>query len=110
MRPIPEMNRADMAFGCLAHLPPIDEIPDEFKNMNNETKWNKIVSRWFFAGLPPDTEVFPKDGVDPSKALRAVGAILRSFAPKHEHKEAGCAFLLSEWFEDIKIPEVKRES
>ena len=29
----------------------------------------------------------------------AIAAILASFEPKHEHKEAGAAYLLSQWFE-----------
>ena len=43
-----------------------------------------------------------KDGVDNKKAMAAISAILRSFDPKHEHKEAGVAYLFSEWFEEVK--------
>ena len=38
---------------------------------------------------------------DTNKAIRHLKAILVSYDPKHEHKEAGVAFLLSEWFEDV---------
>lgn len=83
-------------------LPPWDDIPDDFKKGSN--KWNKLVSRWFFSGLPKETEFEPKDGVDASAAIGHVQAILASFEPKHEHKEAGCAYLLSKWFKDIRVP------
>lgn len=43
-----------------------------------------------------------KPGVDAHKALRAIKAVLGSYEPKHEHKEAACAFMLSEWFDKEK--------
>lgn len=45
-----------------------------------------------------------RPGVDRDKALVAIKAALGSFEPKHEHKEAGCAFLLHEWFELAEAP------
>jgi hypothetical protein len=39
--------------------------------------------------------------VDTTKALRAVAACIGDWGPSHEHKEAGVAYLLSEWFEDV---------
>jgi hypothetical protein len=104
VRPIPEITGADRVFGKVDHLPPYAEIPKEFKDWNDESKWNVIISRWFFQGLPKDTRFYPKPGVDPKAALAAIGAIMASFAPKHEHKVAGCAYLLSEWFDDVKVP------
>jgi hypothetical protein len=58
----------------------------------------------FFKGLSQEdiNELIPKEGIDKIKALKAITSILRSFEPKHEHKEAGAAFLLSEWFEEPK--------
>lgn len=97
MRAIPEITDARIAFGCIDHMPKYSEVPDEFKH--GETKWNRLVSDMFFSGLS-DLSLIPKEGVDPKKAFRAVQAILSSWEPKHEHKEAGAAFLLSEWFED----------
>ena len=99
---IQEVSIIDVAFGgnIKKLLPKWEEIPEEFKNMNNSTKWNKVVSDWFFCGLK-NAEWIPKDGIDSSKALAHVRAILVSFEPKHEHKEAGCAYLLNEWFEGV---------
>ncbi len=83
-------------------LPPMKDIPKKFHNMSN--KWVRIVSRWFFSGLPKGTEFIPKPGVDKEKALRMLKTCLGSFEPKHEHKEAGVAYMLSEFFEDVNIP------
>lgn len=83
-------------------MPPYSEIPEEFKNQNRQTKWNEIVSHWFFKGLNPKTQFIPVEGIDPKKALKHISYILGSWEPKHEHKEAGVAFLLSQWFSDIK--------
>lgn len=98
---VPEINDASMAFGNIDHLPKWEDIPEQFKNMSRQTYWNKFVSQWFFNGLTEESlaALSPKAGVDKNKALRAVSAILGSWAPKHEHKEAGTAYLMSEWFE-----------
>ena len=94
----------DCAFGGRMEklLPPYSTIPDEYKR--GHTKWNKVVSRWFFSGLPNETRFVPKSGIDESAAKAHLRAILVSFEPKHEHKEAGCAYLLSKWFEDVEVP------
>ena len=82
-------------------LPPYEEIPAEFKKLGN--KWAKLVSSWFFNGLDPSTEFHPKSGINKSEAIRHVGRCLRSFEPQHEHKEAGCAYLMSMWFEKVVL-------
>jgi hypothetical protein len=79
-------------------LPAMSSIPEEFKSRN--TKWNDIVSKWFYGGFK-NPKFTPKKDVDTNKAIRHLKAILVSYEPKHEHKEAGVAFLLSQWFEDI---------
>lgn len=85
------------------YLPDYASIPEEFKQ--GHTKWNQIVCEWFFNGLPKGTKFVPKDDIDKTEALRHIQTCLGSFQPKHEHKEAGVAYLLSLWFEDIIIPE-----
>lgn len=74
MIPIPEMSDPQVVFGCIGHLPKYEDVPD--------------LSR-----------LKPRDGVDRDMALRALQACLCSFEPKHEHKLAGAAMLLEEWFE-----------
>lgn len=85
------------------YLPEYEDIPEEFKR--GRTKWNDVMSQWFFKGLPGETEFIPKKDIDGSKALRHLKACLGSYEPSHEHKEAGVAYLMSLWFEDIIIPE-----
>lgn len=103
--PVPELKDIDVAFGNIGHLPKYSDIPEEFKR--GSTKWNEITSTWFFSGLPQGTDFIPRKDVDGNKALKAIKAILVSWEPKHEHKEAGVAYLLSQWFEDVKIPDVR---
>lgn len=82
-------------------LPPYAEIPDEFKNFNRQTKWNKLFNDVFYKGLK-SLELKPKDGIDKEKAWRHIGIAMRGWDSKHEHKEAGVAYLMSLWFEDVK--------
>ena len=99
MIPIPEMKGVDVAFGNIDHLPLMKDIPKEF--IHGNTKWNKVQRDWFFKGITTD-KLIPKEGVDLNKAVKALAAIQCSFAPSHEHKEAGVAYLMSEWFIDYK--------
>ena len=98
MFPIKDVTGADLAFGgniselMLAYK----DLPAEYRD--ERTPSCDFISHWFFRGLK-NPEFVPKDGVDPNKALTHISAILRSWEPKHEHKVAGCAFLLDEWFE-----------
>ena len=87
-------------------LPAWDDIPTDFKDWNN--KWSRIIAQWFFRGLDGAT-FMPKKGVDQKKALAHIQAILQSWEPKHEHKTAGCAYLLSEWFDDVKLPKESKK-
>jgi len=101
-----EINDATMAFPANVTgtiLPPIEDIPEDFHRLYG-TKWNKIVSRWFYNGLPEGTEFKARDGIDTDIALRQLGACLGSYQPKHEHKEAGVAYLMSLFFEDVILP------
>lgn len=110
--PIPEISDLDVAFGvdALKWMPPMDEIPAEFKVQGfgpKSPEWNRIVSRWFFNGLPATTKFVAKDGVDGKAALRVIKATMGSFEPKHEHKEACCAYMLASWFEKVTGWEAK---
>jgi hypothetical protein len=102
--PVPqEVSGLDMAFGGHMDrlLPAWESIPEEFRRCNG-TEWNRIQSAWFFKGLPADVQFFPNEGIDAEVALRHLATIQRSFEPKHEHKEAAVAWLLSCWFEKIE--------
>lgn len=100
MRQIPEVNDVQIAFGNTKHMPKFEDVPEDFKVRTN--KWNVLFNEIFYKG-GGNVELMPKDAVDPKKAIRAIRAIMVSMEPKHEHKEAACAYLLSEWFEDYQI-------
>lgn len=97
----------DIAFPTSARslLPKWDDIPDEFKRSSNP--WARAVSHWFFRGMKGAVFV-TKEGVDKVKALRHLQTCMGSFEPKHEHKVAGCAYLLSQWFESVEYGDEKR--
>ena len=98
--PVMEVSDLDMVFGgddILKMMPTYADIPDEFKRGN--TTWNRLVSEWFFFGIKA-LNVTPKPWIDKTNALRHIRAIIGSFEPKHEHKEAACAYLMSQWFTD----------
>lgn len=100
---VPELTDVEAAFpaNALDWMPPMEEIPDEFKR-HHGTVWNEIVSSWFFSGLPASVKFYPQKGIDSERAVRAIQATLGSFSPKHEHKEAAAAYLLSLWFKKVK--------
>lgn len=82
-------------------LPPYDEIPEEFKTHSLSNKWVKLFNDWFFGGLK-SLKMTPRDGIDVEKARKHIHIAMTGFDSKHEHKEAGVAYLLSLWFEDPK--------
>lgn len=92
----------DLAFGGSMKdlLPSKEEIPEEFWRGHN--KWNTLVSQIFFCGGKIKS-MKPKEGIDGKDALNHIKAILGSFEPKHEHKEAGCAYLFSLWFDEFEF-------
>jgi len=99
---IKEVSDIDMALGgnIAELLPPMKDIPEEF-GIGKRNKWSQFISDWFFCGIK-ELKLVPKEGVDPVKAIRHIRAIMSSFEPKHEHKKAGCAYLMSLWFDDIQ--------
>lgn len=108
MLTIPDLTAADVAFGGIKHMPRYSDVPENFKKSYDP--FCKAISSWFFSGakgIPnglaiDGVEFTAKPGVDSGKALRAIKAVLGSFEPKHEHKEAACAYMLSEWFDMAK--------
>jgi hypothetical protein len=77
-------------------LPPWESIPETFRRLDSEP-WGVLAAQWFFFGLKG--KFVAKPGIELPVAVAHLSAILRSWAPKHEHKEAGVAYLMSLWFE-----------
>ena len=101
MFPVQEVTNLEMAFpATVLHLmPEWEAIPQEFKRFNS-TKWNKLFNQWFYSGIDQGALPKAKEGIDRTKALRHIRTIMGSFEPKHEHKEAAVAYLMSLWFEE----------
>jgi hypothetical protein len=99
--PIPDLTRVDLAFGNVKHLPAYSEIPEDFRRERGIARpYCEFISSWFFGGRTAEDmqRLVARPGVDRTRALVAIRAILASFEPKHEHKKAGAAYLLSAWF------------
>lgn len=92
---IPDVDGLDVSFGTTKGLPPMSSIPKEF--IDGNTKWNKLFSAWFYGGLKSLT-LTANEGVDMTKAKHHIRALMVSFDPKHEHKAAGVAYLMSKYF------------
>lgn len=100
MLEIPEVTNAEIAFPTTVPLPAWDDIPEEMRRNWHNDPWCNIVSSIFFnGGKLTDFGLTPKKGVDLDKAMRVIRACLGSWEPSHEHKTAGVAFMLSEWFD-----------
>lgn len=91
------VSPVEMVFPArVAHLmPEYDDIPEEFRR--GRSPWNDLQATWFFEGIA-DAEFYPAEGIDTQAAFTHAKAIQGSFEPKHEHKEAAVAYLLSRWF------------
>jgi len=104
-----DISDVDLAFPAeVMHLmPKYDEIPKQFKS--ERSSWgNKLFNDMFYSGLSK-LELTPKPDIDPKKAFRHIRAIMGSFQPKHEHKEAAIAMLFEEWFEKADWERKERE-
>lgn len=78
-------------------MPSYEALPDDFQRARNP--FCKLVSQWFFRGL--DTENLKvREGIDKNAALLHCKAVMVSFEPSHEHKIAGVAWLMSQWFKE----------
>jgi hypothetical protein len=95
---IPEITKPDIVFGTTKGLPDYDTVPEDFKY--GKTKWNMLFNDWFYSGIS-ELRFVKREGIDPEKAYDHIQALIKSFGSKHEHKEAGVAYLLSQYFKDV---------
>lgn len=95
------VSDAELVFPASAMklMPAWDEIPAEFKISSNE--WAQIASALIFGKLSEQAEFDVIDGIEPQMMGRHLQVIMGSYAPKHEHKEAAVAYLLSLWNHSI---------
>lgn len=98
------ISDALLAFpGEVRHLmPAYSTIPETFRSLGPNTEWGQFVSHWLFLGNPfSKWDLHLNPDIDGKLAIRHLRAILGSYQPKHEHKEAAVAWLLSRWFSSI---------
>ena len=79
-------------------LLPESEIPKDFPNRE---LWEELFAKIFYSGgvKGKDLYLVQKKGVDGKKAFRQITAVMKSYQPRHQHKEIGVSFMFSEWFE-----------
>lgn len=76
-----------------------DLMPDERLHVGYNSALGRLAADIFGEG---DRYGFcAREGIDAEKAWRHIAAILRSFAPKHEHKIGGVGYLIGEFFETV---------
>lgn len=78
-------------------LPPVEDIPSAFLD-GTAQPWCGHADRLFASGGVRVTQCQNID--DPVAVERQINACLRSYEPKHEHKIAGVAYLLSLFYRD----------
>ncbi|MDR5728890.1 MAG: hypothetical protein RB191_15845 [Terriglobia bacterium] len=103
--PVPDLDGPSVVFGNIKFMPKMADIPEEFHRHSNV--FVSAVSTWFFSGAKFESGVLTvgskrfkaAPGIDANKALRAIKAVLGSWEPKHQEKEAACGYMLSQWFD-----------
>ena len=98
MHPLPDLTGPDVAFGCISFAPKMADLPEDFQR-ERHPHCDVAQTLFFEGGKLADHGLTPREGVDMGKAMNALGALLRSFEPKHEHKIAAAGFLIDQWFE-----------
>jgi len=99
MKEIESITDTEKEIGTTRFLPNYVDVPIKFKE--GRSKWNSLFSHVMFSGVK-NLHITPKEGIDPEKAWGFIVAHIKSWRPKHEHKEAGCAYLMSQIFDDAE--------
>ncbi len=95
---INSISRNEWIFGTTRFLPPMKAIPKQFiKELYGPNLYSRMVDAWYTGSSVPVAVVSFNTGFYDAAAIkRFIMAHLVSFEPEHEHKIAGCAYLLSE--------------
>lgn len=87
-----DITDAELAFSTIKYLPPEKEIPEEFFGHNIYTRLTNSI---FYGTERPEGYLVMKDGFEVEVMVKCIRAHLGSFAPEHNHKIAGVAFMIS---------------
>lgn len=107
--PLPVPTAIDFAFSTYETDARLLDMAREGGFDKQQNPYYKLVMNVFFSGCGGFEN---KDGIPEdyrNKIYPYFRCLMRSFAPKHEHKMAVCAFLLSEIFEPTYIPKDEKE-
>jgi len=97
MLAVPKISDADVVFPANPPIPKEEDIPKQFWDYENI--FNQTASDLFNSGKTTTSMTLKSElGEDFEDIRRALRACLGSFGPSHEHKLAGVAYMLSEWF------------
>lgn len=85
--------------GTVSHLmPKMSAIPQDFRDERGDAaSWARAAVQFFMGREMPT--LLCRHGITSVKAERHLRAIAGSFEPKHEHKMAALAWLMSRWLE-----------
>lgn len=99
--PVTDLDIAFPAHVIGRLLPEMEDIPDKYKHPGegDGIPYIKFQQKWFYQGLKSEDLPTAKDGINLEHAIRHLQAVQGSFEPKHEHKEAGVAYLASLWLD-----------
>lgn len=94
----PKVDGLSMAFPTFDTIPELLEEATNRGFLNSHSSYNDLFSKLFFSG---GKVVFKKNISEEFKtqAWAYCRGLMGSFSPKHEHKEAVCAMLMSELLE-----------
>lgn len=99
-----DLSMIDVVFGAADRveslLPAYKDIPKEFDHWHHPLQ--RVASAWFFNGVNATSWV-AREGISKEAAIRHVQAVIGSFGLKHEHKMAGVAFLLDQFFSKVEV-------
>jgi hypothetical protein len=99
--PVPDFDGVTTAFGAdHRNYLTREQLGDWYGlyGENSETPFHKCVSGLFYkGGALADYGLAFRPDIDPAKAMRALQALLRSWAPKHEIKVGTVAVALANW-------------
>jgi hypothetical protein len=91
---IDSITKPEAVWGTTRLLPPEEEIPKEFWGTNIYTR----IADAMFVGHPApagEIQFHPGFREDGPATFQCVMAHMKSFDPKHEHKIAGVAYMIS---------------
>lgn len=95
MMPVPLVSPHDVNFGRGDYLPERPAIPADFFCVENP--YNKLLRRWFGGGIRM-SEIMPRMGINQCDGILAIKALLNYNHAPREHRIAGGAYLMSQWF------------